>query len=507
LPQGRREKLSATYRRRFGAVASLVLLAMTARCTRSGPPTLLVSETTLRVGFADEGGSTSALNGIQQLRQILSIEGLARIGEDGRPVPGLAEGWTTAADGRSMQIRLRPTAKFHDGSQVDALTVAKSLNQVLPGYMGPAFRDIDQIASRGNTEVEIRFRRPSPFLLEALDALLPRPGASTVGTGAYMAVGPTAPNEMRANSDYYLGRPMIDRIVVNTYPNVRSAWAEMLRDHVDWLYDVGTEALDSLTSATNISVFSYVRHYQFVLIFNTAKGPLRSPEVRRALNMAIDRDGIIRDALDGHGTPSLGLVWPQHWAFQASFPKSPFDPQGAVALLGASRGSKPDHGATIRFKCLVRPALERMALVVKRQLEGIGVEMSVEEAPLDSILQAMTKHDFDAVLNEIAGGPSLFRPYVIWHSGGLGPGGMGSSQFDAALDRIRYAPDDDEYRSAVAALQKTTMDDPPAIFLAWPERARAVSKRFQVPAERGKDILTTLRMWRPVNAEKAASRN
>jgi peptide/nickel transport system substrate-binding protein len=448
------------------------------------------------------------LNGIQQLRQILSIEGLARIGEDGRPVPGLAEGWTTAADGRSMQIRLRPTAKFHDGSRVDAVTIAKALNEALPRYMGPAFNDVDRITPSGDSEIDITFRRPSPFLLEALDAPLPRPGAPTVGTGPYVAVGPTAPNEMRANADYYLSRPIIGRIVVNTYPNVRSAWADMLRDHVDWLYDVGTDALDSLSSAKSVSVFTYVRHYQYGLIFNTSKGPLRSPEVRRALNMAVDRDALIHDALDGHGIPSSSLIWPQHWAFQADFPKSPFDPQGAVALLGASRGSKPDRGATVRFKCLVRPALERMALVIKRQLEGIGVEMSIEEAPLDSILQAIANRTFDAVLAETIGGPSIFRPYEIWYSrGSANPGGLGNPQFDAALDRIRYAANDAEYRSAVAFLQKATVEDPPAIFLAWPERARAVSRRFAVPAESRLDVLPTLRMWRPVNAEKTASRN
>ena len=50
------------------------------------------------------------------------------------------------------------------------------------------------------------------------------------------------------------------------------------------------------------------------------------------------------------------------------------------------------------------------------------------------------------------------------------------------------------------------IDDPPAIFLAWSERARAVSKRFVVPdAEPGRDILSTLRFWKP--AEDAAARS
>jgi hypothetical protein len=71
---------------------------------------------------------------------------------------------------------------------------------------------------------------------------------------------------------------------------------------------------------------------------------------------------------------------------------------------------------------------------------------------------------------------------------------------DDALDAIRHAKSDDEYAAGVRGFQQAILDDPPAIFLAWDERARAVSRRFEVPAEPGVDILGTLRSWRPVDA-------
>ena len=45
------------------------------------------------------------------------------------------------------------------------------------------------------------------------------------------------------------------------------------------------------------------------------------------------------------------------------------------------------------------------------------------------------------------------------------------------------------YKAGVAAFQRAILDDPPAIFLAWSERARAVSTRFDVPVEPERDIL------------------
>jgi len=63
---------------------------------------------------------------------------------------------------------------------------------------------------------------------------------------------------------------------------------------------------------------------------------------------------------------------------------------------------------------------------------------------------------------------------------------------------VRYAASDDDNLNGITAFQQAVDDDPPAIFLAWMERARAVSKRFVVPAaEPGRDVLSTLRLWKP----------
>jgi hypothetical protein len=55
---------------------------------------------------------------------------------------------------------------------------------------------------------------------------------------------------------------------------------------------------------------------------------------------------------------------------------------------------------------------------------------------------------------------------------------------------------DEEYGRAVLGFQQAVLDDPPAVFLAWNERARAVSGRFKVPVLEPKtDILGTLPQW------------
>jgi hypothetical protein len=176
-----------------------------------------------------------------------------------------------------------------------------------------------------------------------------------------------------------------------------------------------------------------------------------------------------------------------------------FDPENAAQHLADS---------ALTFKCLLPAQYERIGLVLKRQLEMVGVTMEIEEASPDRILEALRTGSFEAVFLDMVSGPSVFRTYQWWHSrGSFNPGAFGNRTTDAVLDRIRAADSDEEYREGVEDFQNAVVDDPPAIFLAWSERARAVHRRFDVPVEPGRDILTTLRLWRPSNDLQFVGRN
>jgi len=486
-------------------LAFTVLVVATARCGSAGPARPQIEPLTLRVGIGQApAGNPDA--GLRAFFQNLSTEGLARIAENGKAEPRLAEGWTIAPDGLTMDIRLRPNVTFHDGTPVTAEAVVNILKSGLPQFMGPPYSDVEYIKAASGSRIEIGLKRASPFLQEALDLQIRKPEDQPIGTGPFQTAEQDSLNELRANDDYYLGRPTIDRIVVTNYPSVRAAWAELLRDQIDMLYEVSADALESLTGATTVSVFSFTRPYQYVIVFNQKYPALQSLKIRRALNLAIDRDALVRDGLDGRGVPSSGPIWPQHWALTADLPGFKFAPgEAALEFSGVKSGR---GSVALRFRCLVSPNYERLGLLVKRQLEMVGVEMEIEEATPDRVLQALSDGSFDAVFLDMVSGPSLFRTYQWWHSSGsFNPGSLGGGSIDVALDQIRYANSDDEYRRAVAGFQRAIVDNPPGIFLAWSERARAVSRRFEVPVEPGRDILTTLRLWRPTTDLQYVGRN
>src|SRR5262249_26445407 len=154
--------------------------------------------------------------------------------------------------------------QFHDGTRLNAQIVADVLKQTLPKSMGPVYDDIAAISIDGPYTIKITLKEPSTFALEAvLETQITKAGSGRpVGTGPFEETERDGRPEMVANTKYYLGRPTIDRVSVQTYADARSIWAELLRENVDMAYAVGVDALGSLQGSDKIRVFSFVRRYQ-----------------------------------------------------------------------------------------------------------------------------------------------------------------------------------------------------------------------------------------------------
>src|SRR5438105_2037399 len=166
--------LRLTYPRRTSLL--VLVLVSVAGCDRHSSATLSHAETTLTVGF----GSTTGTR-IQQVSDLITQEGLVNLGPDGRSMPWLAESWKASPNGLSWVFSLRRNVAFHDGTHLTSTIVRDALRQQLPGSLGSAMDDIAGIETTSPTDVVISLRKPSRFLLEALNLLLHSP-TSLAGT-------------------------------------------------------------------------------------------------------------------------------------------------------------------------------------------------------------------------------------------------------------------------------------------------------------------------------------
>jgi peptide/nickel transport system substrate-binding protein len=490
--------------------ALLIALAIPA-CSRSSSPS--GSSTTLTIGTAippvqDEN------SGLNVIIDLLTLEVPVQVGWDGKPIPRVLDRWKWSPDGLSVRLRLRPGLTFHDGTKLTNIIAADILKQILDPSGNAVSKTVTSIVPEGSDEIVIHTSQPEGFLLSDMSlAPFALPGKPHVGTGPFQLISDKPPILFRAFDGYRSGRPAIDTVKISEYATQRQAWAAMMRGEADVLHDVSVESLDFVQAESTVQTFSFVKAYYHALVFNLTLPLFAQKDVRRALNTAIDRSQVVNISLRKRGIPSDGPIWPYHFGRSGDQPAYEFDPARAEALLdsaGLTRQQQPGRmPSRFRFTCLIAredQRLQRIGLVVQKQLFNIGVDMDVELLPARQLGARVVRGQFEAALSEFGSMRSLNFVYALWHS--VPPGAKGLVDFhyssaDGALDKLRAAIKEEEVKIAVAELQRAFYDDPPAVFLDWMQTARAVSRSIHVQSEPERDVMGTLPQWRPAAAQTA----
>jgi peptide/nickel transport system substrate-binding protein len=465
---------------------------------------------TLKIGLATPPPGGLPGVGISNLASYLTSEQLVTIGWDGRPTAKLATSWQVLPDG-SVKFQLQPGAKFHDGSPVTAAAIEESVRTLLEQNRGGwvSVESVREILADGPNTIIIRLLRPEPFLLlDLANSSVYHPTKPDVGFGPYKLIERDEANQrvrLEAFDEYYRGKPAIRFVEIQGYQEQRSAWTALMRDEIDAVHEITPGAIDFAKADDSIVTFPVIRPYYLQLAFNLRHPILRVKEVRQALSQAVDREQVVDLVLNKQGVVADGPVWPFHWAYSTA--QRPYKLNREAAGLRLDAAGFPMKAAAkssgmpsrLRFSCLTvaESRYEKLAIILQKQLYEIGVDMQIEALPLGTLVRRLQSGKFDAFLLERTSGRSLNWTYTSFHSKYFY---TGYTAADSVLDRLRGAQTDQETRAAVAELQNVLHDDPPGIFLAWPQVARAVSTRFVVPSERGRDVIGTLWQWRPAAA-------
>jgi peptide/nickel transport system substrate-binding protein len=457
--------------------------------------------------------------GIAGVANNLVQESLIGIEWDGRPGSRLATRWEWSPDRMSIRLELDKGIKFHDGTGLTAATAADILREGLTRNEATAisFQSVTSVEADGDSLV-VRFSKPDAFFLADLaNVALMHPLKDWLGTGPFKYAGSDdelanirALDSIRlmAFDEYYRGRPHISAVELKRYDDQRGAWAALMRGEIDAVHEVSPSAMDFVEKQSTIRTFPHTRPYYVQVLFNLRHPALKETAVRQALSHAVDRQQIVDSGLDERGLVAEGPIWPQHWAYSAAPKSYSLNTEAATLLLdGAGYRIKLARqrgrmNSRFRFTCLTLAndsRYEKIGILLQKQLYDIGVDMEIVALPWEQLVARIGKRDFDAFLFERTSGRSLTWTYLAFHSS---QSTTGYTAADRVLDRLRGATNDAETRAAVNDLQRRLYDDPPALFLAWPVVARAVSRDFEVPTEAGRDVMGSLWQWRPAAAPR-----
>jgi len=306
--------------------------------------------------------------------------------------PNLALRWDVDASARDWRFDLRPDHRFHDGTPCDAAAVARSLRRMAradkgytlgaPGvwrqYLGDAV-----IEAADARTLSIRLDEPLADLLDILEqGFIVAPDtldrwdanqvAEIIGSGPYRITDRTGTSITAARVPAHFAQPEFDTITWIAEPDPQ-ARLRMLRDGTaDIACDLGPDAARGSVDG-QVALHEYTSPVAIIFLLNAA-GPLADARLRRALNLAVDRDGLVADVMAGHATPLHGFVSAAHFGAVAT--DVPHDPDQARRLIAdAGYGD----GLTLGIDCPTRLPDEAEALceVLRRQVSDVGITLGI----------------------------------------------------------------------------------------------------------------------------------
>ncbi|WPB56056.1 ABC transporter substrate-binding protein [Xylophilus sp. GOD-11R] len=479
--------------------------AQTARTARTATPA--AAAPLLIVGPWEISGLAPANSGYMFTRMQIA-ETLMGAHDDGTPAPALAERWSASPDGLTWQFQLRPAARFHDGTPVTAAAVLPCLHRarVAPSLLSVA--PIASIEAEGAHIIAIRLLSPYaglPSLLAHSSTMVLAPSSynaagqvrAVVGTGPYRATRVEPPQAVEAAVfDQYDGpRPAIARIryLTASRSETRALMAESAQ--ADLAYGLDPVSMTRLRKRGRVRLDTVTLPRTVIVKLNAGLPALRDARVRRALSLAIDRDGIAR-ALQRDPGLAAGQLFPPimaGWHDPALAPLA-FDPQAAARLLteaGWRRGAdglRDTDGQPLRLVLRTfvdRPELPVFATALQEQWRqaGIAVRVSIGnsgDVPLGhrdgSLELALAARNYGTVPDPVGTLLQDFGP----QGGDWGAMGWASDAVvQALLELAQGRPDPARaarLRAQVAAVLQAEL---PVIPVTWYRQQVAVSARLR----------------------------
>jgi peptide/nickel transport system substrate-binding protein len=398
-------------------LVTLALLAVPA-LLRAGVPSQAPVKPTgeLRIAFAFLGAqrfipwAEPASGGVKQY-QILVYDYLVGCTDDGQlsSEGGIAQKWQEAPDQLSWTFWLRPGVKFHDGTDLTAEDVKFSIDSLfdpkaLTGLLGPVRAAYKALEIQDRHTVVIHLKHPSVFLpwtfscaIGNLGMILPKQhfdqvGAdgfarNPVGSGPYKVVKNAMGSSIQleaVENHWRDGVPKYKTITFMLVPEESTRLAQLQTGEAD-LIAISRERVPEVKAA-GFNIFSKLND-QVVVIYMQQQWdpvPVADKRVRQALNLAIDKEAIMKFVFADQGVPVAMYPIGSYGVAGGADPELepyPYDPVKAKQLL--AEAGYPDGFETKIYAYVTAdlPELHRLAEAVADYLAKVGVKAKI--TPMD----------------------------------------------------------------------------------------------------------------------------
>ncbi|NUR90546.1 MAG: ABC transporter substrate-binding protein [Nonomuraea sp.] len=345
-----------------------------------------------------------------------------------QPSPDLAESWSVADDKLTWTFKIRQT-KWSDGQPVTAEDAAWTFNKIMTDdgaktANGPAVENFDTVTANGQ-DLVIKTKKPQASILDTAIPIVPKhvwekvtdigkyePDAwPAVGDGPYIATEYKKDQyvKLRANPDYWRGKPKIDELQMVFYDNPAAAIVGLKKGDIDLIGRLTGPDFDAIKSDPNIQPWNEQGRRSAYLEVNpgattTDNKPvgdghpaLKDVKVRQALHWAINKQELVDKVQNGYAVPADGSIIPPmfkdyFWTAEGD-QKVTYDPAKANKILddaGYKKGADgvrtmPDGKRKLEFRFSIHtdtPIEDKIAEYLTGYFKAIGITLTTNR--LDS---------------------------------------------------------------------------------------------------------------------------
>jgi peptide/nickel transport system substrate-binding protein len=336
------------YNDRMIAKRLSALIFLAAACVSAEAKTLRIGVTLLP---PTQAAPFNSLNLAPSMTLQAIYDTMTKMSPDGTVLPNLAVSWVQEAPTRWV-ITLRDNVVFSNGEALSSEAVVTAFNYLLT----PAGRaesvgsqmnnlTVQGVKARDRLSFEINTKIPDAILpLHLMFLRAPAPAAwrklgpeayarAPVGTGPFVlerwADGKV---DLRANATSWRA-PKLERLEILRIMDQAARVQALTSGAIDVAYGITPEERETIEAAGGTLLTYRIPEVSFLAMVTVKDSPVKDVRVRRALNMAVNRQRIIDSILDGATKPAAQIAHPQSYGFNPDLLPYPYDPEQAKKLL------------------------------------------------------------------------------------------------------------------------------------------------------------------------------
>ena len=424
-------------------------------------------------------------------------EGLLGFDDELNIVPVLAEEYEANEDSTAFTFHLKEGITFHDGTPFNAEAVKANIDRLTNPDAALKRSSLFELVEKTEIidEYTIKISLSEPF--GAMPNNFAHPAAAMISPKAIESgedvsrnpagTGPFKFSEWKSgdhltvtkNEDYREeGVPNVDQITFKPVPESGSRVAMMQTGEVDYIFPVSPNQVETLENEGGVEVVQKPSLVVKYFSMNTMKGPFKDPQVRKALNYAIDKQAYVDVVYNGYAETAKSSIAPntQHYSAQEEYEYNPEKAKEMLAEAGYPDGFETTiWGGTSSLK-------QKMMQFYKQQLSQVGITLNVvpmEGGTLgDKIWGVDNPENTELQLYNGGWSPSTadadwgLRP--LFSSSSFPPDAYNTAYYsnekvDALLQEGLQTADNKERGKIYAEAQQKIWEDAPWVFLAVPD--------------------------------------